>query len=104
MGEVKIVQPHFYDWYYTPSTLRSFFENHILMTYILKETTLREIITLRGTLQRLYTENSKQIFPELNCAASVPSFIHVSVSDLYIPTINLHILLQEIRWTNRRNI
>ncbi len=29
-----------------------------------------------------------------NCAATVP--IHVSVSDLYIPTIDLPILLQEI--------
>jgi hypothetical protein len=32
-----------------------------------------------------------------NCAATVPNFhIHVSVSDLYIPTIDLPILLQEI--------
>jgi hypothetical protein len=27
------------------------------------------------------------------------SYIHVSVSDLYIPTIGLPILLQENRWT-----
>jgi hypothetical protein len=33
----------------------------------------------------------------MNCTASVPNFhIHVSVSDLYIPTIDLPILLQEI--------
>jgi hypothetical protein len=29
---------------------------------------------------------------------------NVSVSDLYIPTIGLHILLQENRWTDRGNI
>ncbi len=31
------------------------------------------------------------------------SYIHVSVSDLYITTIGLPILLQENRWTNREN-
>jgi hypothetical protein len=28
------------------------------------------------------------------------SYIHVSVSDLYIPTIGLHILLQQNRWAD----
>jgi hypothetical protein len=32
------------------------------------------------------------------------SYIHVSLSDLYIPTIGLPILLQENRWTDRENI
>ena len=32
------------------------------------------------------------------------SYIHVSMSDLYIPTIGLPILLQENWWTNRKNI
>jgi hypothetical protein len=32
------------------------------------------------------------------------SYIHVSVSDLNIPTIGLPILLQENRWTDRGNI
>jgi hypothetical protein len=32
------------------------------------------------------------------------SYIHVSVSDLYIPTIGLPILLQENRWTDNLNI
>jgi hypothetical protein len=32
------------------------------------------------------------------------SYIHVSVSDLYIPTIGLPILLQENRWTDHWNI
>ncbi len=34
------------------------------------------------------TENSKQIFPEMKLRGLVPNvYIHVSVSDLYIPTI-----------------
>jgi hypothetical protein len=34
------------------------------------------------------TENLKQIFPEMKLLDLVPNFyIHVSVSDLYIPTI-----------------
>ncbi len=43
------------------------------------------------------TENPNQIFPEKELRGHSPNFhIHVSVSDLYIPTINLPILLQEI--------
>ncbi len=39
-----------------------------------------------ATLQRHYTENSKQIFPEMKQRGLVPnSYIHVSVSDWYIP-------------------
>ena len=50
------------------------------------------------TLQRTNTENSKQIFPEKELRGHSPNFhIHVSLSDLYIPTIDLPILLQEIR-------
>ncbi len=50
-----------------------------------------------GTLQRHCTENSKQIFPEMKLRGPVPNFhIHVSVSDLYIPTIGPSILLQKI--------
>jgi hypothetical protein len=41
-------------------------------------------------------ENSKQIFPEKELSRHSPNFyIHVSVSDLYNPTINLPTLLQE---------
>jgi hypothetical protein len=32
------------------------------------------------------------------------SYIHVSVSDLYIPTRGLSILQQENRWTDHRKI
>ncbi len=35
---------------------------------------------------------------------SLNSYIHVSVNDFYIPTIGLHILQQENRWTDRGNI
>ncbi len=49
------------------------------------------------TLQRTNTENSKQIIPEKELRGHGSNFhIHVSVSDLYIPTIDLPILLQEI--------
>jgi hypothetical protein len=52
-----------------------------------------------GTLKRHNTENSKQIFQELR--GHSPNFHnHVSVSDLYIPTIGLPILLQENKWTD----
>jgi hypothetical protein len=50
-----------------------------------------------NTLQRHYTENSKQIFPEMKLSGLVPnSYIHVSSSNLYIPMISLPILMQEI--------
>jgi hypothetical protein len=50
-----------------------------------------------NTLQRQNTEISKQIFPEKEYRGLSPNFhIHVSVSNLYIPTIGLHIQLEEI--------
>ncbi len=40
-----------------------------------------------NTLQRHSAENSKQIFPEKELRGLSPNlYIHVSVSDLYIPT------------------
>ncbi len=52
-------------------------------------------------LQRHNTENSKQIFPEKELRGLRPNIdIHVSASDLYIPTIGLPILLQENMWTD----
>ncbi|MFN9909377.1 MAG: hypothetical protein ACK56F_25215, partial [bacterium] len=42
------------------------------------------------------TKISKQIFPEKEYRGLSPNFhIHASVSDLYIPTIGLPILLEE---------
>ena len=50
-----------------------------------------------ATLQRQNTEISKQIFPEKEYRGLSPNFyIHTSVSDLYIPTIGLPILLEEM--------
>ncbi len=52
--------------------------------------------TLRA-LQRQNTEISKQIFPEKEYRGLSPNFhIYASVSDLYISTIGLPILLEEI--------
>jgi hypothetical protein len=52
---------------------------------------------LKSTLQRQNTEIWKQIFPEKEYRGLSPNFhIHASVSDLYISTIGLPILLEEI--------
>jgi hypothetical protein len=49
--------------------------------------------------------NLKQIFPEKELRGLSPNIgIHVSVSDLYILTIGLPILLQENIWTDLGNI
>ncbi len=49
------------------------------------------------TLQRINAENSKQIFPQKDLRGQSPNFyIHVSVSYLYFPTIDLAIVLKEI--------
>jgi len=53
-------------------------------------------VDLYPTLQRHNTKNSKQIFPEKELRGQSLNFhIQVSVSDLFIPTIDLPILLQE---------
>jgi hypothetical protein len=58
-----------------------------------------------STLQIHNTENSKQIFPEKELRGLSPNFpIHVSVSDLYVLTIGLPVLLQENMWTDPGNI
>jgi hypothetical protein len=50
-----------------------------------------------STLQRKNGENLKQIFPEKEYRGLSPNFnIHVSVSELYIPTMGLPFLLEEI--------
>jgi hypothetical protein len=73
---------------------------------------------LRLSLQKycmyFYTHTAKtqyrkfetnKIFPAKELRGQNPnSYIHVSVSDLYIPTIGLPILLQENRWNDLRNI
>ncbi len=48
-------------------------------------------------LQRQNAENLKEIFPEKEYRGLSPNFrIHVSVSELYIPTMGLPFLLEEI--------
>ena len=55
------------------------------------------ISTKGSALQRQNAENLKQIFPEKEYRGLSPNFhIHVSVIYLYIPTIGLPILLEEI--------
>ncbi len=50
-----------------------------------------------NALQRQNAENLKQIFPEKEYRGLSPNFhIHVSVSGLYIPTMGLPFLLEEI--------
>jgi hypothetical protein len=50
-------------------------------------------------LQRQNAENLKQIFPEKEYRGISPNFhIHVSVSELFIPTMGLPVLLEEISW------
>jgi hypothetical protein len=50
------------------------------------------------TLQRHNSENLKHIFPGQELRGYSPnSYIHVSVSDLYIPLTGLPILLQDNR-------
>ncbi len=54
-----------------------------------------DILEVR-TLQRTNTENSKQIFLFWESRGHSPIYIYVSMSDLYIPAIDLPIMLQEI--------
>ncbi len=51
----------------------------------------------RYKLQRKNAANLKQIFPEKEYRGLSPNFhIHASVSELYIPTMGLPFLLEEI--------
>jgi hypothetical protein len=58
----------------------------------------RRLTNLTGyTLQRQNTEISKQIFSKKEYRGLSPNFyVQASVSDLYIPTVGLPILLEEI--------
>jgi hypothetical protein len=51
----------------------------------------------KSALQRQNAENLKQIFPEKEYWDLCPNFhIHVSVSELYIPTMGLPVMLEEM--------
>jgi hypothetical protein len=46
----------------------------------------------------------EKIFPEKELRGHIPNFhIHVSASDLYMPTVDLPILLQENMWADAGN-
>ncbi len=52
-----------------------------------------------------HCENTIYVFPEMKLLGLVPnSYIHVSVSDFYIPRIGLPIWLQQNRQTDPGNI
>ena len=52
---------------------------------------------MKTTVHRQNAENLKQIFPEKEYRGLSPNFhIHMSVSELYIPTMGLPFLLEEI--------
>jgi hypothetical protein len=71
----------------------------------LYKTSLPDSLPSVNTQQRNKTENSKQIFPEKELRGLCPNFpIHVSVSNLYVPTIDLPILPQENMCTDPGNI
>jgi hypothetical protein len=75
------------------------------LVYCSRNVGLRENTTWLTALQTNNTNNSKQIFQEKELCGHSPNFhIHVSVSNLYIPTMDLPILLQENMWTDPGNI
>jgi hypothetical protein len=64
----------------------------------------RTVFWPEAALQRHWTENLNKIFPERKLCGLSPNFyIHISVSDLYIPNIGLSTWLQENWWTDRGN-
>ncbi len=81
-------------WSENPQCLSS---SNLSFFHRLFEETIESVIVETFALQRSSTESSKQIFPEKEERGQSPNFhIHVSVSDLYIPSIDLPVLLQEI--------
>jgi hypothetical protein len=58
-----------------------------------------------GLVYLHYTENPIDVFPKMKLRGFVPnSYIHLSVSDLYIPRIALPTGLRQNRQTNPWNI
>jgi hypothetical protein len=61
--------------------------------------TYSDVVNFNPTLQRQYTENSKQLFPDMKLRGlCFNSSVHVSVRDFYIPTIDLP---TENMWSDR---
>jgi hypothetical protein len=70
--------------------------NTLLLHFIVYVTSIKNF-KLYYTQQRQNAENLKQIFPEKEYRGLSSNFhIHVSVSELYIPTMGLPVLLEEI--------
>ncbi len=70
-----------------------------------RQSQIRSYTKTYNAVQRNNTENLKQVFPAKELRGLSPNFhIHVYVSDLNIPTIDLLILLQENMWTDPGNI
>jgi hypothetical protein len=56
-------------------------------------------------LRSAWEQHSRYAFPERKLHVISPNFyVHISVSDFYIPTIGLPIWLQQNRWTDTGNI
>jgi hypothetical protein len=52
-----------------------------------------------------FTKNPIYVFPEMKlCGLNPNSYVHVSVSDLYVPRIDVPIWLQQNRQTDPGNI
>jgi hypothetical protein len=84
-GTSDLHENYIWDEVYAAFVTNKLLHPNLLMTYF------------SYTLQRQNTELSKQIFPEKEYRGLSPNFhIHVSESDLYIPTIGIPIWLEEI--------
>jgi hypothetical protein len=71
--------------------------SHTCITCPVKRKSLASLVNPCALQRTTNTENLKQIFPEKELRSHGPNIhIHVSVSNLYIPTIDLSILLEEI--------
>jgi hypothetical protein len=79
------------------STLVFFFLEPVVFTGQSLHNFAHPLLLAEPTLQRQNAENLKQIYPEKDYLGLSPNFhIHVTVSELYIPTMVLPIVLQEI--------
>jgi hypothetical protein len=77
--------------------------------YLLSGTALCQLRTFtvvgKHTAKNQYRNKFETDIPRKELRGHSPIFhIHVSVSDLYIPTADLPILQQEIMWTDPGNI
>ncbi len=69
----------------------------VVFVVVLAGKIVKSVFTMHCKESRIY------VFRKRNCASS-NAYIHVSVSDLYIPRIGSHIWLQQNRQTDPGNI